>query len=144
MRTTDVTMVAALLLIAAGAAAQDATTTDNAVQKDVAKTAPANSDLPLVNEVNFGVRGTSFGEGSDEARYQHYRDLRNGATFDRVRYFKETDAVKYNFQADNVGYKDQRFSASYMNFGKLKARQIPETRAKTTSSEGSIAKEIFS
>jgi len=148
MRTTEITMVAALLLIAAGAAAQDATTTDNAVQKDVAKTASPNSDIPLVNEVNFGVRGTSFGEGSDEARYQHYRDLRNGATFDRVRYFKETDAVKYNFQADNVGYKDQRFSASYMNFGKVRANfewnQIPifysqDTRTLyDTSSPGSL------
>jgi len=129
MRTREVAMVAALLLTAAGAAAQDAANSTNAVQKDVVKTAAANPDIPLVNVVDFGVRGTSFGEGSDQARYQHYRDLRNGATFDRIRYFKETDSVKYNFQADNVGYRDQRFSASYLNYGKVKANfewnQIP-------------------
>jgi hypothetical protein len=94
------------------------------------------------------VRATSFGDGSDQARYQHYRDLRSGATFDRVRYFNETDAVKYNFQADNVGYRDQRFSASYMNYGKVKANfewnQIPifySTDTRTlydTSSPGSL------
>src|SRR6478752_574210 len=128
MRTRLSSMVAALLAIAAGASAQGPGSAADAVKKDaatsqpdVAKTVATNADIPLVNEVDFGVRGTSFGDGSDQARYQHYRDLRNGATFDRVRYFKETDAVKYNFQADNVGYRDQRFSASYMNYGKVKA-----------------------
>jgi len=70
MRTREVAMVAALLLTAAGAAAQDAANSTNAVQKDVVKTAAANPDIPLVNVVDFGVRGTSFGEGSDQARYQ--------------------------------------------------------------------------
>ena len=136
MHTKVLSMVATLLLMAAGASAQgpgpaaDAARKDGAVaQPDVARTAATNADIPLVNEVDFGVRSTSFGDGSDQARYQHYRDLRNGATFDRVRYFKETDAIQYNFQADNVGYRDQRFSASYMNYGKVKANfewnQIP-------------------
>jgi MtrB/PioB family decaheme-associated outer membrane protein len=136
MHTRLLSMVATLLLIAAAASAQEAAQAAATVKKDVAtsqpdvaKTTATNADIPLVNEVDFGVRGTAYGGGSDQARYQHYRDLRDGATFDRVRFFKETDAVKYNFQADNVGYRDQRFSASYMNYGKVKANfewnQIP-------------------
>ena len=129
MRTTRINMVAALLLISAGAAAQDATT-GNAAQKDVPKTSAATTpDIPLVNEIDFGVRGTMFGTDSDQARFQRYRDVRDGGTFDRLRISKDTDAYRYSLQADNVGYRDQRFSASYMNYGKVKAsfewNQIP-------------------
>ncbi len=85
--------------------------------------------MPLVNQVDFGVRGTWYGPDSDPARYQRYRDLRNGATFDRFRYGKDTDAYKVNLQADHVGYKDQRFFGSYTNYGTVKAsfewNQIP-------------------
>src|SRR4029079_2398849 len=84
MRTTRMTMVAALLLIAAGVAAQDAS---NAVatQQDVPKaSAAAIPDIPLVNQIDFGVRGTGFSSGSDEARFQRYRDVRNGGTLDRL------------------------------------------------------------
>ena len=129
MRTTRINMVAALLLIAAGAAAQDATTVD-AVQKDVPKpSAVATPDIPLVNQIDLGIRGTVFGTDSDQARYQRYRDVRDGGTLDRLRVYKDTDAFRYSLQADHVGYRDQRFSASYMNYGKVKAsfewNQIP-------------------
>jgi MtrB/PioB family decaheme-associated outer membrane protein len=129
MRTTRINMVAALLLIAAGAAAQDATTVD-AVQKDVPKpSAVATPDIPLVNQIDLGIRGTVFGTDSDQARYQRYRDVRDGGTLDRLRVYKDTDAFRYSLQADNVGYRDQRYSASYMNYGKVKAsfewNQIP-------------------
>ena len=129
MRTTLVKMVAALLLIPAGATAQDAIAR-NAAQPDVAKASAATiPDIPLVNEVDIGFRGTAFSSGSDPARYQRYRDMRDGATFDRLRIYKDTDAYRYNLQADHVGYRDQRYSASYMNYGKVKANfewnQIP-------------------
>src|SRR3954468_12101712 len=138
MRTRHVCMVAALLLTTAGASAQDATTTTmDTVQRDVAKTAaPGISDIPLVNQVHFGFRGTDFGVGSDLSRYQRYRDLRDGATVDRFRVSKDTDVFRYNLQADNVGYKDQRYSASYQRFGKVKAtfewNQIPLYYSQTT------------
>jgi MtrB/PioB family decaheme-associated outer membrane protein len=110
MRPTRISMVAALLLVAAAAAAQD-------------------PEVPLVNEVEIGLRGTSFGSGSDTARFQRYRDMRDGATFDRFRFAKENAAYRYDVQADHLGYRDQRFSASYLNYGKVKANfewnQIP-------------------
>jgi len=140
MRTTRLNMVAALLLVAAGAAAQDAakdTVKADPVQKDTPAVAATNPDIPLVNEIDFGARGTAFAAGSDQARYQHYRDLRDGATLDKVRVFKDTDQFRYSFQADNVGYRDQRFSASYLNYGKVKANfewnQIPIFYSQTTS-----------
>ena len=77
-------------------------------------------DLRSSNFVDFGLRGTSFGAGSDEARFQRYRALRNGPTLDAFRYSNEMDARAFTVQADHVGYRDQRYSASYNNYGKLK------------------------
>src|SRR5207245_10343856 len=129
MRAKSLNMAAALLLVSAGAAAQDATNVD-AAQKDVVKTSAATTpEIPLVSQIDFGVRGTVFGTDSDQARFQRYRDVRDGGTIDRLRVYKDTDAYRYSLQADHVGYRDQRFSASYMNYGKVKARfewnQIP-------------------
>jgi MtrB/PioB family decaheme-associated outer membrane protein len=129
MHTKFISMVAALLLVSAAAGAQDATRTGTA-QPDVVRTAaPRTPDIPLANQIDFGVRGTLFGSGSDQARFQRYRDVRDGGTIDRLRVSRDTDKYRYDLQADNVGYRDQRFSASYMNYGKVKARfewnQIP-------------------
>jgi MtrB/PioB family decaheme-associated outer membrane protein len=126
MRTKSFTMVAALLLISSGAAApaaaQDVAKATEAGQQDVPKaSAAATPDIPPVNQIDFGVRGTIFGSGSDQARFQRYRDVRDGGTLDRLRISKDTDAYRYTLQADNVGYRDQRFSASYLNYGKVKA-----------------------
>ena len=81
MRTRLFVLVAALLLVSAGAKAQQPTA------PDTAKAATAASDTDNgTNEVDFGFRVTAFGNNSDEARYQRYRDLRNGATLDRFRF----------------------------------------------------------
>src|SRR3954447_18915779 len=138
MRTRLLSMVAALLLITGGASAQDATPPADAIQKDVPKTAPpTDPEIPLVNQMDFGIRGTSFGPGSDVSRYQRYRDLRDGAMFDKLRVVKDTTVFRYNLQADNVGYKDQRYSGSYHNYGKVKAtfewNQIPLYYSQITS-----------
>ncbi len=138
MRTTLLGMVAALLLISAGAAAQENSTTTPAVnQADVAKTAAAAGDLPLVNQVDFGIRGTFYGSGSDEARYQRYRDFRDGGTIDLFRMLRETDKYQVKLQGDHIGYRDERFYAGYTNFGKLKAsfewNQIPLYYSNTTA-----------
>jgi hypothetical protein len=95
--------------------------------------APAGSpivpDLDPSNFFDVGVRGTSFGSNSDEARFQRYRDLRNGPTLDAFRYGAQTDQHLFNVQADHVGYRDQRYFASYNQYGKVKAsfewNQIP-------------------
>jgi MtrB/PioB family decaheme-associated outer membrane protein len=150
MRTKSLSMVAALLLVSAGAAAQDAVGTANSGQQDVPKAAVAtNPEIPPVNQIDFGLRGTFFSSGSDEARYQRYRDVRDGGTLDRLRLFKDTDRYRYSLQADHVGYRDQRFSASYVNYGKVKANfewnQIPlfysqDTRTLyNTSTPGQLA-----
>ena len=69
MRTRLLSIVGALLLVTAGVSAQDANTTADAVQKDVARTTTAtNPDIPLVNQIDLGVRGTAFGPGSDITR----------------------------------------------------------------------------
>ena len=92
MRTKSLTMVVALLLMAGGAAAQDGATP--AAQPAVEK--PPGSSLNeflLVNQIDIGVRGTSFGSNSDPARYQRYRDVRDGGTVDRFRLFKDTERL---------------------------------------------------
>jgi MtrB/PioB family decaheme-associated outer membrane protein len=147
MRTNTLTMVAALFLVAGGAAAQQ--TSIGTTQPDVAKTVPsASAEFPLANQLDFGIRGTAYGSDSDPARYQRYRDLRDGGTVDRFRLVKDTDAYKVNLQADHVGYRDQRFFGSYTNYRNVKAsfewNQIPlfyseDTRTLyNTSTPGSL------
>ena len=53
---------------------------------------PEIDTLPSLAESNFfdiGLRGTAYADGSDEARHQRYRDLRNGITLDAFRFSKE-------------------------------------------------------
>jgi MtrB/PioB family decaheme-associated outer membrane protein len=117
---------AALLLAPGGLAAQD---TNAAKTSPPAAATAAESDQAPPDFVDFGFRGTWFGTGSDEARFQRYRDLRNGPTLDVLRYANETPARGFNIQADHVGYRDQRYRAAYDNYGKLKVsfewNQIP-------------------
>jgi len=129
MRTKSLMMVAALLLFAAGVCAQDTPKKPPAVSN--------NPDFPAVNEIDFGLRGTVFADGSDEARFQRYRDVRDGGTIDKLRLFKDTNEYRYTLQADHVGYRDQRFSGSYNNYGKVKAsfewNQVPLFYSSTTA-----------
>ena len=126
MRTQSLSMVAALLLVSATASRASAQESSAASsQPDVPKSATASAtatgDLPLVNQIDIGIRGTAYGSGSDEARFQRYRDLRDGGTVDRMRIFRENTAYQLNLQADHVGYRDQRFFGGYNRYGKLKA-----------------------
>src|SRR3982751_3328595 len=121
MRNRLLTRVPALLLVSAGALAQDKDG-GGAPQQDVAKAAVATSpEFPLTNEIEFGIRGTIFGSGSDQARFQRYQDFRDGGTIDRFRWGKSTDAYLLKLEGDHLGYRDQRFSGSYNNYGKVKA-----------------------
>src|SRR5207237_7819509 len=83
-------------------------------------------------------RGTSFDSGSDQARFERYRDLRNGAFLDRLRFDRSTDQWLGNVQADHVGYRDQRYAGRYNNYGKLKVsfewNQTPLFFSQTTRS----------
>ncbi len=77
-------------------------------------------DLGSLNYMDFGARGTAFAPGSDEARFQRYRDLPNGPTLDVFRYASDTDARGFTVSSDHIGYQDQRYAASYNGYGKLK------------------------
>lgn len=151
MRTRVFAVVAALLLVPAGATAQDKTPAADSAQPPSVAAAPAatpaGSDFPVVNQIDFGVRGTVFATGSDQARFQRYRDVRDGGTIDLLRVARETNRYEWNVQADHVGYRDQRFSGSYNNYGKVRAsfewNQIPlfysqDTRSLYVASAGGV------
>jgi len=140
MRTQSLMVVAAVLLTAAGARAQDGTGAATPAQQDVQKSAApaAGSEFAPANQVDIGIRGTSYANGSDEARYQRYQDLRDGGTIDKFRYFKDSNTYEASLQADHVGYTDQRFFGSYNNYGKFTTsfewNQTPLFYSETTRS----------
>lgn len=59
---------------------------------------------------DVGFRGTSV--TGDEARYERYSDLQNGANIN-LNFHKQTDTYLFGADAKNVGYRDQRYSALY-------------------------------
>lgn len=121
------------------AAAQAVTATDNAeISPSLFDEAP--------RQFEFGGRWSSV-EG-DPARWQRYRDLRDGALLTKARYARNAPDEAWLFKAgaDNVGWRDQRFFADYDRPGVISFRgrwdQIPQfysvdTRtAYQTQSEG--------
>jgi MtrB/PioB family decaheme-associated outer membrane protein len=103
MRTIHFVTAAALLLASLEARAQ------------TPPTKPEPPAVPSSGELDFGYRGGDI--SGDEARFERYRDLREGVTsfFQLKRYVE-----KYRFEAaaSNVGYRDQRIGAEYTD-GKL-------------------------
>jgi MtrB/PioB family decaheme-associated outer membrane protein len=71
------------------------------------------------NQFEFGGRLTSM--AGDPARYQRYGDFRDGVLFTAARHAREHPAGAWLFRAaaDNVGWRDQRFSAEYERPGRL-------------------------
>jgi Putative outer membrane beta-barrel porin, MtrB/PioB len=68
------------------------------------------STAPSNGTIDVGGRFTST--TGDEARYQRYRDLRNGANVNFV-FNKETANWTFDAKATNIGYRDGRYA---MNF----------------------------
>jgi hypothetical protein len=104
--------LAALLLVpAAGVRAQD--------------TAPG--DEPRVGTVDFG--GQFSNVDGDEARYDRYRDTRSGALLDAFQYTRENENWLFDATARHVGYRDQRFTVGFRQYGRVKVNftwdQIP-------------------
>jgi MtrB/PioB family decaheme-associated outer membrane protein len=119
MRTTTVCLVAACaLLLPRPALAQSGTpapANSAASQGDI----PATAVTPGLGRVDFGVRADNL--SGDPARYNRFRDVRDGAFLERFKFEKQTDSWAFLGLASNLGYRDQRFSGNFESFGRLKA-----------------------
>ena len=60
--------------------------------------------------IEVGGRVTST--DGDEARYERYRDLRDGANVNLL-YGKATEKWTFDFKARNVGYRDQQYLLNF-------------------------------
>lgn len=133
MRITRSTMAIALWLVASTAMAQQ---TPNTPVPETGQDTGL-STLGNVGQLDFGFRGTAFGDTSDEARYQRFRDLRTGPFVDGFRFGRENEHWSFDARADHVGYRDQRYVANFNHFGKVKAsvewNQIPLFFSQDTS-----------
>ncbi len=96
---------------------------------------------PNLRSVDFGVRLSDV--DGDKARFNRYADRRTGAMLQGVRWTSETDARIWRLEADNVGYRDQRFAASLEQFGRFKGwfqyNQIPYEQSYTTRTPFTVA-----
>ena len=107
--------------------------TRDAGQRRLLPAAPAADEptgAPLdvnLRSVDFGVRITDV--SGDEARYNRYQDKRTGPVVQGFRYTSETQDRLWRAEADNIGYRDQRYSADFEQFGRFKGwfeyNQIP-------------------
>src|SRR6187402_1472608 len=75
---------------------------------------------PRANQMQIGGRFSSI--DGDPARFQRYQDLRDGVLFTDARFARSDAAGRWFFNAgaDNVGYRDQRYSLDYERTGKFK------------------------
>jgi MtrB/PioB family decaheme-associated outer membrane protein len=72
----------------------------------------------LYGNVDFGGRFTSV--DGDPARYERYRDLRDGPFAQNFSLSRRGEDWTLDAFATNMGYRDQRYSAEYRSVGKLK------------------------
>src|SRR5688572_2428841 len=84
-------------------------------------------DGDRVGEVDFGARVS--GGLDDVGRFQSYRDPTSGPTLNYLRYERNRESWLFTARFDNVGYRDQRYQASFDRYGTVKAsfdwNQIP-------------------
>jgi hypothetical protein len=85
-----------------------------------------------VSPREFVIGGRVTSVDGDPARFQRYQDYRDGLLFTGARYSREDADGNYAFKAlaDNVGYRDQKYAASYERVGKYTVSgfwdQIPQ------------------
>lgn len=115
MRNKVSIITAALLLASTIAWAQQEGAAQTQPPVKQAQAPAATSNVPWLGSVDFGFRGTSV--DGDEARYDRYSDLANGA-YSRLVFGKHSDTFAFDASAFNVGYHNQAYSASLTN-GKL-------------------------
>lgn len=102
MRIRAFVVLTALLLVpATGARAQDT----------------AQADEPKTGTVDFGGQFTTV--DGDEARYERYRDFRNAPLIDAFTYTREKNDWVFTAAASHVGYRDQRYVATFRNYDRV-------------------------
>ncbi len=123
-------LTAALLLVLPGVA--QAQQTQPPASAPVTEKTPASTDsgapaFAPKARIDFGFRASDI--SGDPARFQRFRDERQGAYIPRFDFKQETETTFLRFEANNVGYRDQRYAARFENIGKLKLNfewdQIP-------------------
>lgn len=123
MRRLIVFLIAALAVWPAPAAnAQPATAQPAAVEQPVAA-APSDVQSSLFAPTwrQFRVGGRLSSVSGDPARWQRYRDLRDGVLFTDFRYAREWAGTGQRFEvtADNVGWRDGRYVGSLERQGRF-------------------------
>jgi MtrB/PioB family decaheme-associated outer membrane protein len=101
---------AAIVLVSAGIAIAQTPPPQAKPPAQPTPAAPAEPPLPSLGSIDFGARIT--GTDGDEARYERYRDLRDGVS-SLFRIGKETDTYFVDASASNAGYHDQRYKLNY-------------------------------
>src|SRR6478672_7517234 len=121
MRIRHSVLFALCVLLAATAPAYAQLLPPNEPEPDTTSPAAAQS-IPVStdNFADFSIRGTAYTDGSDEGRAQRYRDLRGGGTVEFLRFSHDSSTRWFSVQADHAGYRDQRYSAAFNDFGKVK------------------------
>ena len=152
MRIRHSVLFALCVLLAATAPAYAQLLPPNEPEPDTTSPAAAQS-IPVStdNFADFSIRGTAYTDGSDEGRAQRYRDLRGGGTVEFLRFSHDSSTRWFSVQADHAGYRDQRYSAAFNDFGKVKGwfqyNSIPlffTDQAKTLfSAEGGVSENIL-
>ncbi len=99
-----------LMMLGAAALLLASTTTLWAQDKPEPTPTPSNGSLDI------GGRFTST--TGDAARYERYRDLRDGVNANLL-FFKETEKWAFDIKAKNIGYDDQRY---LLNFNSRRVR----------------------
>jgi MtrB/PioB family decaheme-associated outer membrane protein len=81
----------------------------------------------LYGNIDFGGHFSDI--NGDEARFQRYRDLRDGPLVDNVLFNRRGETWTLSAAATKMGYRDQQYTAEYRLVGKVKAffdwNQIP-------------------
>jgi MtrB/PioB family decaheme-associated outer membrane protein len=73
----------------------------------------------VYGNIDFGGHFSSI--DGDEARYQRYRDLRDGPLVDNFLFSRRGEIWTFNAAATKVGYRDQQYTGEYRLVGKVKA-----------------------
>src|SRR5687767_9300644 len=104
MRTSYLLLTAALLMTASPALAQAPTQTP----------APAGQPAPPAFTGTLDLGGLFTSTEGDEARYERYRDTRDGV-YSSFSLDRSGDSYLFDGNASHVGYRDQRYNARFLS-----------------------------